>query len=85
MVFRVILSGWLATSEIGVGGSEVVEALVISPMVVVIDECRDTWVSRSPGRDTATFTAASASLLAFLGLTFVRPGTWRGPTTHRDR
>jgi hypothetical protein len=27
---------------------------------------------------TATFTAAGASLLVFLGLTFVRPSTWRG-------
>lgn len=84
MVFRVILSGWLATSEIGVGGSEVVEALVISPMVVVIDECRDLGfeITRQGHRHLY---GAGASLLAFLGLTSVRPGTWRGPTTHRDR
>jgi len=31
----------LAASEVDVGGSEVVEALVISPMVVAIDEGRD--------------------------------------------
>ena len=39
----------LTTPEVDIGGGEIVQALVIAPMVVVIDEVA-IWASRSPGR-----------------------------------
>ncbi len=40
----------LGPPEVDVSRSEIAEALVIASMVVVLDESRDLWRSRSPGR-----------------------------------